>query len=399
MKVNTVVGLDLGASSIRAVQITRGLKGDVGIDKIAEEPLPIGAIHEGEVVDYDAVTSALQSLWKSARFTTKFVRIGVGDSSTRTITGEENHVNDSDFAKLLPYLPTAESLADASESYYMDWHTLGEYFAKEIDKETDEERTIKKKFILVGAGTKDVVDSRVRVALKAGLKPISVDLNALAMIRSWDEHKIPSAYQDVDVSIDLGSDTLTVALHKLGQPLFVRAQRGHVGKSVTEAISKELGISMALAERRKIEHMNMVEPPKLAEPVFGEGSRIPQSADSLDELQRNIDRYHRIEPIILAAVQAAISSVKDTISHFQSMSAGDDLYTLSSIHLSGLFALTPTLKDRLAAELDVQVVDAEPFTANMSNRKVSKLPDGVQQNELAFAVAYGLAIGEGSTHA
>lgn len=400
MKTNTVVGLDLGASYIRGVQVTKDGKGNFTIDKVAEEPLPHAAIHEGEVIDQDEVVSALKRLWAKAKFTTRVVRIGVGDARTRAATGAEDYEPDEDFKKILPYQPISESLHESPEEHYMDWHTLSEYSVMESDpNDPDEKVRTKKKFILLGSGLRKIIDSRVRAVLSAKLKPVSVDLNSLALIRAYDSTVFDSEYKDVDISINMGAETLTVVLHKLGQPLFIRVQKAHTGSSVTTRIAEALGISEVLAERRKMEHLKMGEPPTMPTPTFEDSTRIPLSEETQENVQRAIHRYNTIDPIIKATVQEAISSISDTLYHFQGIDAGDELYSLSGIQLSGLHSLTPTLRDRLSAEFEVPVEFAQPLLSNMDEKKIARLPEEIQENDLGFAVAYGLAVGEGSTHA
>src|SRR4051812_4959630 len=70
------IGLDIGSTSIRAVEVTRGKDGPV-IANFAEAPLPAGAVHGGAVVHGPAVTAALAKLWDDARFKTRKVVVGV----------------------------------------------------------------------------------------------------------------------------------------------------------------------------------------------------------------------------------------------------------------------------------------------------------------------------------
>ena len=74
-----VVGIDIGTSGVRAVEIG-GAAGDKPVIlRYYEELLPVGAVTRGEVVDVEVVTEVLGRMWKTAAFSTHDVVLGVGN--------------------------------------------------------------------------------------------------------------------------------------------------------------------------------------------------------------------------------------------------------------------------------------------------------------------------------
>ena len=72
----TPIGLDIGASSIRAVEVRRA-KDDYALTNFGQVPLPPGTVHGGVIEDPAAVTSALKQLWAACKFRTRQVMLGV----------------------------------------------------------------------------------------------------------------------------------------------------------------------------------------------------------------------------------------------------------------------------------------------------------------------------------
>ena len=78
-----LVGLDIGASGIRAVQLKRHRKtGEYEIVKAASVDLPRGVIRNGNIADEKALIKALRQLWRKGKFSTRKVAFGLADKRT-----------------------------------------------------------------------------------------------------------------------------------------------------------------------------------------------------------------------------------------------------------------------------------------------------------------------------
>jgi len=74
----TVVGVDIGSASVRAVEV-QGFDGaKPSIVRYAEVALPETSVRRGEVVEVSTVGSALKRLWSTGGFKTKDVVLGMG---------------------------------------------------------------------------------------------------------------------------------------------------------------------------------------------------------------------------------------------------------------------------------------------------------------------------------
>jgi len=72
------VGLDLGATGIRGIQVS-GKGGEFTISRSAEVLLPAGSVINGRIIDRTLITSALKKLWRQGKFTTRNVYFGISD--------------------------------------------------------------------------------------------------------------------------------------------------------------------------------------------------------------------------------------------------------------------------------------------------------------------------------
>ena len=89
------VGLDIGASGVRAAELSFG-KGPATLERFGQVALPPGAVRDGEIVDNDAVAHAVRQLWSQAKFSSKKVALGVANQ--RVIVRQVD----------LPWLPMPE---------------------------------------------------------------------------------------------------------------------------------------------------------------------------------------------------------------------------------------------------------------------------------------------------
>src|SRR5882724_10117705 len=75
-KTGGIAGLDIEAGSIAATEVV--VNGSVSVKAMAIEPLAPGIFHDGEVVDPDALASALKELFGRHKLS-KRVRLGIGN--------------------------------------------------------------------------------------------------------------------------------------------------------------------------------------------------------------------------------------------------------------------------------------------------------------------------------
>ena len=164
------IGLDIGSSSIRAVEVRRSKDG-YALSNFGQIALPPGTVTGGVVQDPVQVTSLLKQLWTGCRFGTKHVSIGVThpqlvvrEMSVANLPAKELH-------QALPF-QVKDALPLAVEKAVLDFYPL---------EEPGSNPTVRGLLI---AMPKEAVLTAVEAAQKAGLHVEAVDLASFALLRA-----------------------------------------------------------------------------------------------------------------------------------------------------------------------------------------------------------------------
>lgn len=230
-----VVGIDIGTTAVRAVEMRDAETDHPVLVRCHEEPLPFGTVSRGEVLEPAVVAATLKRMWSRGGFTTKDVVLGMGYHRmvVRNLTVPKMSLRR--IRESLPFqvqdllsFPTAEALLDF-------------YPIAEVDSEGESGPQISGLLI---AAMKDVVQSHIKAARLAGLHTINVDINSFA--RSRAIHRGVSA-PDVVVQIDIGGGSSSVLISSNGVPQFVRVIPSG-GNQLTKALRVRLGIDEEAAE-------------------------------------------------------------------------------------------------------------------------------------------------------
>jgi len=334
----TLVGLDIGSTSIRAAETSRTKGGQV-IRNFGQAPLPGGAVQGGVVQDDKAVTLGLKQLWASTKFHSRHVVMGV--TNPQIVVREMSGMNlpAKEMRRSLP-LQVGDVLPLPVERSLLDFYPL---------EDPGHNDTVRGLLI---AAPKDAVLTAVQAVERAGLHVARVDLASLALLRAvsrLDGH--------VEALVDVGGQATTVVVHADGEPLIVRTiPRG--GTEITEVIATRLGITVPEAESLKAR-------------VGLRADEGPATAEVIQE-----------------AVRPLISEIR---SSFTYLTAGDRQTRVTRLALSGGGSLLPGLVDALSRQLDVEVVLADPMIRLRDQRRGKHT--SLEQLRASAAVSIGLTLG------
>ena len=346
------IGLDIGSSAVRAVQLEQRRGDTLTLTRYGEVALPPGAVVDGDVVEPTVVASALRELWGRAGLRQRAVAVGL--ASQRVTVRQID----------LPELPDAE-LADAVRLQAQDQlpipvdQALLDHVVVEHYVVGDDRRNVR---VLLVAVEREMVDRLLTAVTVAKLRPVAVDLDAFALIRSLATDLIVG---EVELIVDIGAMVTKIALHRAGDPLFVRMVRLG-GEATTSQLQKVLELSWEEAEEAKLG----------ASAAMAAGVAL----DPDDERAR----------VLQDAVQRVVSEIRNSLDFFRTQN--DDV-EVHRVLLSGGASLAPNLADQLQGALDVPVQRGDPMhSVDTDDRR----PDAADsQDECPFlAVAVGLALGQ-----
>jgi type IV pilus assembly protein PilM len=312
----TPIGLDIGSSSIRAVEVRRNKDG-YALNNFGQMPLPPGTVTGGVVQDPVAITGLLKQLWAGCKFGTKRVSIGV--THPQLVVREMSVANlpAKELKQALPF-QVKDALPLAVEKAVLDFYPL---------EEPGSNPTVRGLLI---AMPKAAVLTAVEAAQKAGLHVVGVDLASFALLRSASRLDA-----QVEAIVDIGSDVTSVVVHADGEPLIVRTvPRG--GTEITTSIATRLGVPPPEAEAIKCHYG-----------LHGDGN--PVTVDAATE-----------------AVRPLASELR---SSFTYLASGERQKQVTRLALCGGSALMPGLAEHLQQQLGITVMYADSASRLRDTRK------------------------------
>lgn len=273
-----VVGIDIGTSAVRAVEVKDAATASPVVLRYHEVPLPFGAVDRGEVLNPEVVGASLKRLWSEGGFTSKDVVLGMANHRlvVRNLT-----VPKMSLRRIRESLPfqVQDLIAFPPHDALLDFYPISE-----VPRTGDVGPQIAGLLIAV---LTDVVVASVTAARHAGLSPANVDLMSFARSRALHHG---NATTDVVAQIDVGAGATSILISAAGVPQFVRTIPAG-GHQVTKALRMRLGLSEERAEavKRKVGLGTSVEPaPEDREAV----AIIRNVTSELLEGIRNTVSYH-----------------------------------------------------------------------------------------------------------
>lgn len=346
-----VVGLDIGTSSIKATQSKMvktkdGVKFEV--EKVATRPLSLGWVREGLIREEHApsVTEAIKDLWKSGGFSTKDVVLGINNSqSVFSRVADIPWRTPEDLASSLRFEVQHNRLLPLSaDDVEIDAIPIGE----PLDEETGQQML---RVFIIAASQKSV-SQNIKVVESAGLSVSNVDINPFGSLRAM---KIANHEQlFVDVTIDMGADSMTVFIHRNGMPQYLHISPDDSGHGMTRFIQKELGL-----------------------PTFQDAENAKIGAHRGSPVDEPIDKI----------VRKTIQNIQNIIQHF--MRDNPWVQGVSSFTLLGGASQLVGLADQLEQSLNVPVGPVRPVDELVFKNGESTL----QSSDVDVSVSAGLSMG------
>lgn len=343
----TVVGVDIGGTSIRAVEVQGYDGGKPTILRHAAVPVPESAVRRGEVIEASTVTSALKRLWSTGGFKTKDVVLGLGGSR---VFAREFAVPKGPLDRIRESLPfqVNDLLPVAAADAVLDFYPI---------EETEGENGPQISGLLV-AGIQEALVANVGAAMSAGLRPVQVDLIPFAIARAVAP--VRSA-RGRDVIVSIGAHTTNVVVVHDGVPHFVR-MIPNGADDVTRAIAARMQWAPEQAEQAKRN--------------IGMGGPMMRAED------------RPVLEIVYEVVGELLGNIRSTLSYYQSSKPHDPVQrVLLSGGGSQMAGLPKALGDLVG--LPVMPTDA---VGGVQMSKSAKQNTGREQAE-AITTAFGLALG------
>lgn len=336
----TIVGLDIGSSCIKAVELKRN-KGEITVASLGVEPLASDIVVDSMIVDSGSVSSAISKIFNDHKIKSKSVATSVSGHSVIVKKITMQSMTDADLAETInteaaQHIPF--DIADVNIDYQILSENNGE---PQMD-------------VLLVAVKKDKILNYTNVLSLSGKSPAIVDIDAFALQNCYEYNYEPAPGTTVAL-LNLGASVMNINIVKGSSPLFTR-DVSVGGNQYTDSLQKELDLSFDDAESLKL------------------GRQVGTVSEDAKL------------PILQQVTEVIVLEIQKTFDFFRATAAGEHI---ERIYLAGGSSKVPGLIEALRQEFSLPVEILNPFQRITPTGAEAEI---IEQNAGQLAVAVGLAL-------
>lgn len=273
----SVAGIDIGHHAIKAVAIERSGDG-WKVTRSGSALTPPETVREGVVIDTAAVGAAIRTLLKESHIAASNVHIAVSGGSVVVRTVRIPKMPEATLRKSIKY-EASRYVPSSVEESHIEFEIVG--FADESMMD-----------VLVVAAPRDVVGSRIKACVAAGLTVDGVDVESFASYRSLVEANQNQDWRAATIAlVDIGASTTSMSVVSNGQFCMTRSIP-HGGQILTDALKSYFKLSDTDAESGKAQ-LDVSELTVQGQPVENPPLRVlqPHLDDLVREIRRSLNYY------------------------------------------------------------------------------------------------------------
>ncbi len=339
------MGLDIGSSSVKAVELKAAGKG-YRVAAFSSQPVPADSIVDGAIIDGASVAEAIRRVFESKAFKTKEVVASLSGNavivkkiSLPVMTASE--LDESIYWEAEQYIPF--DIQDVN----LDYQIL------DRGRSTEAGGTME---VLLVAAKKEKIADYTGVIAQAGRTPVIVDVDAFALQNAY-ELNYGFEGSTVVVLLNAGASAININIVAGEQSVFTR-DISLGGNAYTEAVQRELNLPFESAEQLK--------------------KGMPVDGATFDD----------VVPVLRAMTENVLLEVQKTFDFFKATAATD---RIDRIMLSGGASRVDGFAEALQERFGTPVEMFDPFRkVTLDGKKFSA--DQRQTIAPTAAVAVGLAL-------
>jgi type IV pilus assembly protein PilM len=341
----SIVGLDIGSSAVKAVELKPAGKG-FRVAAFGTEPVPADSIVDGAIIDAAAVADAIRRVFDSNKaFKSKDVCASLSGNAVivKKITlpvMTQSELDESIYWEAEQYIPF--DIQDVNLDYQILDPGTGPDSRGSMD-------------VLLVAAKKEKIGDYTSVIAQAGRTPIIVDVDAFALQNAFEVNYGLTPGQIV-VLLNAGASAININILQGDQSVFTR-DISMGGNAYTEAVQKELDLPFETAEQLK--------------------KGIPVDGATFDDAQ----------PVLRAVTENVLLEIQKTFDFFKATASSDQI---DRIMLSGGASRVDAFHEMVQERFNAPVEEFDPFRAVTWDAK--KLGSDAVDLAATAAVAVGLAV-------
>ena len=340
---NSLVGLDIGSSSVKAVELQRK-GGNLHLVNLGYENLQTDTIVDGQIMELNNVSDVISSIFNEHKIKTTRVAAGVSGHSV--------------IVKNIVVPPMSEAELHESFSWHAEEHIPFDIADVNLDYHVTGSSN-ESVAVLMAACKSDKIANVKQAIQLAGKNPVVIDVDAFALQNCYEVNYRP-APGDVVALLNIGGATMNINILNGTRSVFARdASVG--GNQYTSLLQKELGLTFEQAEAVK------------------RGMPLPDGVEGRD-----------IQPIIESVSDILALEIQKTMDFYRA-TAEDGESAIQKILFSGGGSKLPGLSDFLAKRFELPVEFFDPFKQiQVDARRFD--PDYMREVVPEMVVAVGLAL-------
>jgi type IV pilus assembly protein PilM len=337
----SIVGLDIGSSCIKAIELKRS-KGEIVVSHLGVEPLASDIVVDSMIVDSGSVSSAISKIFGEHSIKTKAVATSVSGHSVIVKKISVQPMSESELAESIT-TEAAQHIPFDIADVNVDFDILNPDNGAQMD-------------VLLVAVKKDKILNYTNVLSLAGKAPAVVDIDAFALQNCYEYNYQP--HHDSTVALlNLGASVMNINIVKGSTPLFTR-DVSVGGNQYTDSLQKELDLSFDDAESLKL------------------GRKVGTVSEDAKL------------PILQQVTEIIVLEIQKTFDFFRATASGEHI---ERIYIAGGSSKVPGLVEALRQEFSLPVEVLNPFQRIMPPMDSSE-NHILEQNPGQLAVAVGLAL-------
>eukprot|EP01034_Spumella_vulgaris_P043425 gene43425-53931_t len=237
-----LIGVDISTSSVRVVELSQAGKEGWRLERYAAEPLPRGAVVDGNIENMEQVVDALRRVWKKSGTRAKLAALGMPPASVITkkivlpagLAEDQLEVQvESEASQYIPF---------ALDEVSLDFDVIGPAPNSPDDIE-----------VMLAASRREKVEDRVAIAEASGLKATVMDVESYAARAALDRVlvQLPEGGAGQIVALfQIGAQVTHISVLLDGATIYER-EAPFGGNALTQEIVRTYGMAFDEAEARK----------------------------------------------------------------------------------------------------------------------------------------------------
>jgi type IV pilus assembly protein PilM len=239
------IGLDIGTDHIRLAQL-RPSGGGFALQRYGLIGLPLGSVVEGEIVDADAVGTAIRDLMRSVGLRSGAnVAAGVSNQKVVVRLVDLPYMDPAELGGAIQY-QAQDYIPIPVEEAILDYQMIGDYMTSSDEHMME---------VLLVAAQRDMIDQLVNAVDHSGLKLSIIDVTSFAIVRGLlgvSPEVLPGeADGEATAIIQMSAGITNIVVVEKGVPRFTRVS-SLAANDFTQAVANSLNTTFAAAEDLKL---------------------------------------------------------------------------------------------------------------------------------------------------